>query len=162
MKITKFRAIDESTNNFVYGSLIQTTDPNVSYIIEPIDQLSDLSEGCFHKVVSTSISQFTNKHDRNKKPIYTGDIIVEPIKLVENERDPNPFTGYIIGIVEMMASGICVSRYVLHSHGSEQHNDIVISDVKSVTASKSTVIGNIFQSELIIEKYKDFIIKLKP
>lgn len=161
MKTFEFRAIDELTNDFVYGSFLQTTDPNISYIIEPIDQLSDLSEGCFHKVVSTSISQFTNKHDRNKKPIYTGDIIVEPIKLVDNVRDPNPFTGYIIGVVEMMASGICVSKYVLHSNGNEQHNDILISDVKSVTASKSTVIGNIFQPELINEKYKYFLVKLK-
>lgn len=161
MKITKFRAIDESTNDFVYGSLIQTTDPDVAYIIEPIDDVSKLSDiGKRHKINPSTVSQFTNKSDRNKVNIYSGDVIVVSIKTMIDEMDPKPFNGYCLGVAEIMSSGIIINKYVLHSNGNEPYNDVVISTPKIVPASKSTVIGNIYKPECIKEKYKKLFEKL--
>lgn len=163
----EFRALDVD-GNFRYGSLITTNDPNVAYIIEneinDINDITDISK--YHKINPSTISQYTNKKDKNKNKIYTGDIIVSEFKfeyepdIFDNGYTKQPFTGYCVGVVDMLSSGVVMTKYILHSNGDEPYNDILISKPKSIPSYRSFVVGNIYKPDSIRAKYKQLYDKL--
>jgi uncharacterized phage protein (TIGR01671 family) len=123
MRDMRFRAWDKFTKKMFDYDLIRN------------DELRDL-ESDEHRIYM----QFTGIYDRNKKPIYEGDI-VEMFREVSRGGDEHPYKGYV--------------KYWEGSYFLFEKNEVWVDGVFDWCVSESKyyrkVIGNIYENPELLE-----------
>lgn len=134
-----FRAKEVSTNNWVFGDLIQYENGDTAIFDKKMTEYGcEATQICRRtKVVPDTIGQFTGLLDRNQNPIYEGDILGA--------------NGKVIGWIEGSVRGYCYDVvYINHPKGEKRWS--LYGTVKHDFPNKIEVIGNVFDNKDLLEE----------